>query len=65
MLKEVCFDAATEGATGGMLGLLPTRLCSKAKGHARCNGRPSVASEKTQVRSERRGSGGRTEALVA
>jgi hypothetical protein len=32
MRAGVCFDAATEGATGGMLGLLPTRLCSKAKG---------------------------------
>jgi hypothetical protein len=32
MRAEVCFDAATEGATGGMLGLLPTRRCGKAKG---------------------------------
>jgi hypothetical protein len=32
MRTEVCFDAATEGATGGMLGLLPTRLCNKGKG---------------------------------
>jgi len=50
MRAEVCFDATTEGATGGMLGLLPTRLCSKAKGRARCNGRTSVAREKTRAR---------------
>jgi len=37
MQADFCFDAATEGATGGLL-LSPTRRCSKAKDQDRPRG---------------------------